>query len=93
MKSQHFLPIFQTCLSQFLTQNLLMEMRAVILRKNLANVHSSDSLSSSPKGPMVIYSSNSMQDKKSHTELLRVIDTAFELMLMPMDPKHHHDPC
>ena len=66
-----------------------MEMRAGLIRK----CKGSDSLSSSPKGPKVIYSSNHMPDKGKYTHLLTVVDTGSELMLIPGVPKHHHGPC
>lgn len=68
-------------------------MRAGLIRKNFANLHSGDSLSSSPKKPMDIYSSNHMSDKGKYTDLLRIVDIVSELMLIPGDPKHHHGPC
>lgn len=60
--------------------------------RNLANVPSGDSLSSSPKRPMAIYSGNHMPGSEKYTDLLTVVDTASELMLIPGDLTHHLAP-
>lgn len=62
-----------------------MEMRAGLI----TNCKCGRPLSSSPECPKAIYGSIRMADKGKCTDLLTVVVTAFELMLVP-GAKHHH---
>lgn len=69
-------------LSQFLTQKLLM---AILIIKDYANVYHSNSINFSPQAYIAIYSSNTYAKQRKLTEILRVIDTVYELI--PWGPK------
>ena len=52
-------------LSKYLPHNLWVEMRTVLIRKDRANAHSNNFLSSPPRRPMANYSNNQIRDKEN----------------------------